>query len=276
MEPQRTVKLWAMILAASPLLTTVLSVAAALGYAGVAVAQRHLGGQATRNGLTLAWLLHAAVLASSLLVSPPMFGFAPALSVTAWLVLLVYAVESHVYPQLKARTSLLALGLASVMLAWLFPGSTYPTVKSGWLPLHWALGIAAYGLIAAAVVHAWWMQRVEKHMRRASEPSEAGIPLLAIERLTFRFVSAGFVLLSATLLAGWWFAEDLYSKAWVWDHKTVFSVLSWVVFAVLLVGRWQLGWRGRTAVRILYAGSGLLMLAYVGSRFVMEVVLHRS
>ena len=56
----------------------------------------------------------------------------------------------------------------------------------------------------------------------------------------------------------------------------MFSVLSWVVFAVLLVGRWQLGWRGRTAVRILYAGSGLLMLAYVGSRFVMEVVLHRS
>lgn len=276
MKPQRTVKLWAMILAASPLLTTVLSVAAALGYAGVAVAQRHLGGQATRNGLTLAWLLHAAVLASSLLVSPPMFGFAPALSVTAWLVLLVYAVESHVYPQLKARTSLLALGLASVMLAWLFPGSTYPTVKSGWLPLHWALGIAAYGLIAAAVVHAWWMQRIEKHMRLATEPGEAGIPLLAIERLTFKFVSAGFVLLTATLLAGWWFAEHLYGKAWVWDHKTVFSVLSWAVFAVLLLGRWQLGWRGRTAVRILYAGSGLLLLAYVGSRFVMEVVLHRS
>ena len=114
-----------MILAASPLLTTVLSVAAALGYAGVAVAQRHLGGRATRNGLTLAWLLHAGVLASSLLVSP-MFGFAPALSATAWLVLLVYAVESHVYPQLKARTSLLALGLASVMLAWLFPGRPIP------------------------------------------------------------------------------------------------------------------------------------------------------
>ncbi len=275
MEPQRTVKLWAMILAASPLLTTVLSVAAALGYAGVAVAQRHLGGQATRNGLTLAWLLHAAVLASSLLVSPPMFGFAPALSVTAWLVLLVYAVESHVYPQLRARSSLLALGLVSVLLAWMFPGVTYHAVKSSWLPLHWALGIAAYGLIAAAVVHAWWMQRVEKYMRRASQPSEAGIPLLAIERLTFRFVLAGFVLLTATLLAGWWFAEALYGKAWVWDHKTIFSVLSWVVFAVLLLGRWRLGWRSRTASRMLYAGSGLLMLAYVGSRFVLEVVLQR-
>ena len=274
--PRHAVKLWNMILAASPLLTTVLSVAAALGYAGVALAQRRLGGPAARNGLTLAWLLHAAVLAASLLGNPPTFGFAPALSVTAWLVLLVYAVESHLYPQLRARTSLLALGLLSVLLAWVFPGSAYPTVKSGWLPLHWALGIASYGLIAAAVVHAWWMQRVEKSMRQATQPSEADIPLLAIERLTFRFVSAGFVLLTATLLAGWWFAEHLYGKTWVWNHKTVFSVLSWAVFAVLLLGRWRLGWRGRTAARVLYAGSGLLMLAYVGSRFVMEIVLQRT
>jgi len=265
-----------MILAGSPLLTTVLSVAAALGYASVALAQRHFGGSVVRNGLTIAWLLHAAVLASNLLGNPPTFGFAPALSVTAWLVLLVYAVESHLYPQLRARASLLALGLLSVLLAWLFPGTAYHTVKSGWLPLHWALGIASYGLIAAAVVHAWWMQRVEKSMRQTSPHPDAGMPLLAIERLTFRFVSAGFVLLTATLLAGWWFSEHLYTRAWAWDHKTVFSVLSWAVFAVLLLGRWRLGWRGRTAARMLYAGSGLLLLAYVGSRFVMEVVLHRA
>lgn len=274
--PRRAVKLWAMILAATPMLTTVLSVAAALGYAGVALAQRRVGGAVVRNALVIAWLLHAAVLSSSLMGSPPMFGFAPALSVTAWLVLLVYAVESHVYPQLRARTSLLALGLASVVLAWVFPGSTYHTMKSGWLPLHWALGIASYGLIAAAVLHAWWMQRLEKSMRQRTPAPEAGIPLLAIERLTFRLVSAGFVLLTATLLAGWWFAEQLYGKSWVWDHKTVFSVLSWAVFSVLLLGRWRLGWRGRTAARMLYAGSGLLLLAYVGSRFVIEIVLQRT
>jgi ABC-type uncharacterized transport system permease subunit len=61
-----------------------------------------------------------------------------------------------------------------------------------------------------------------------------------------------------------------------WDHKRVFTLLSWGVFAVLLTGRWRLGWRGRTATRMLYAGSGLLLLAYVGSRFVLEVLLHRS
>lgn len=265
-----------MILAASPLMTTLLSVAAALGYATVAVAQRHWAGRSVRTGLTVAWLLHGAVLASSLLATPPTFGFAPALSVTAWLVTLVYAIESHVYPQLRAQAALLGLGVAAVMLALLFPGSPYPAITSAWLPLHWALGIAAYGLIAAAVVHAWWMQRTERAMREGVALREGSLPLLSIERLTFRLVSAGFVLLTATLGAGWWFAEHLYGHGMTWDHKRVFAVLSWVVFAVLLLGRWRLGWRGRTATRMLYVGSGLLLLAYVGSRFVLEVVLHRG
>jgi ABC-type uncharacterized transport system permease subunit len=146
------------------------------------------------------------------------------------------------------------------------------------LPLHWALGIASYGLFAAAVVHAWLMTRAEKQIRQAAD-SHSGIPLLTLERLTFRFVGAGFVLLSATLLAGWFFGEQLYGagarQAWKWDHKTVFSVLSWLAFAILLLGRSRFGWRGRTAVRVLYVGSGLLLLAYVGSRFVLEVILGR-
>lgn len=264
-----------MILAASPLLTTVLSVMTVLGYGTVAVIQRHFSGRTTRNGLTLAWGLHGLTLVSSLLAHPPSFGFAPALSVTAWLVLLVYAIESHIYPQLKAKAALLLLGVASVLLALFFPGATHLALTSPWLPVHWALGIAAYGLIAAAVVHAWWMGRAEQSMRHISAPSEASIPLLAIERLTFRFVTAGFVLLTATLGAGWWFADVWTGKGWVWDHKTVFSALSWLVFAVLLLGRWRWGWRGRMAKRVLYLGSGLLLLAYVGSRFVLEVLLRR-
>ena len=264
-----------MILAATPLLTTVLSVAAALGYAAVALAQRRWGGPAVRTGLTAAWMLHGLVLASSLLATPPLFGFAPALSVTAWLVTLVYAIESHIYPQLKARAALLGMGMLAVLMALMFPGSPYPSLGSPWLPLHWALGIAAYGLIAAAVVHAWWMQRTEKAMRDGVALREGNLPLLAIERLTFRLVTAGFALLTATLGAGWWFSEHLYGQGITWDHKRLFAVLSWAVFAVLLLGRWRLGWRGRTASRMLYAGSGLLLLAYVGSRFVLEVVLHR-
>jgi ABC-type uncharacterized transport system permease subunit len=99
-----------------------------------------------------------------------------------------------------------------------------------------------------------------------------------MERLTFRFVGAGFLLLSATLLVGVLFEKQLYGLATPlkWDHKTAFSVLSWLTFAILLVGRARFGWRGRRAVRVLYIGSGLLLLAYVGSRFVMEIILGRS
>ena len=112
------------------------------------------------------------------------------------------------------------------------------------LPLHLALGVASYGLFAAAVVHAWLMGRAEKNMRMGAD-THVGLPLLTLERLTFRFVTAGFALLTATLLAGWVFGDLLYGAqaAWRWDHKTVFSLLSWFTFALLLVGRWRFGWR---------------------------------
>jgi len=77
--------------------------------------------------------------------------------------------------------------------------------------------------------------------------------------------------MSAALLLGAWFAHP-----WRWDHKTVFSMLGWLVFAALLAGRRLFGWRGPAATRWLYAGASLLLLAYVGSRFVLEVVLHRA
>jgi ABC-type uncharacterized transport system permease subunit len=170
---------------------------------------------------------------------------------------------------------LAALGAAAIVLAMLFPGQPLHVSASAWLPLHLALGIACYGLFGAAVVHAWLMTRAERHIRQAEDP-HSGIPLLTLERLTFRFVTAGFVLLTATLLAGWLFGDALYGRAWRWDHKAVFSLMAWITFAALLLGRARFGWRGRNAVGVLYAGAGLLLLAYVGSRFVLEVVLGRS
>lgn len=252
------------------------AIAAALAYAVLALATPRWTVGGTRIALGLAWLLHALTLAGGLLGEPPRFGFAPALSMTVWLVLSVYAVESLLFPQLRARWALAGLGSAAVLLALVFPGSSYPLIASTWLPLHWALGIASYGLFAAAVVHGWLMNRSERSIRSAVQP-DTGVPLLTLERLTFRFVQAGFVLLTATLLVGWLFAETLYGPglAWQWSHKTIFSVLAWLTFAGLLAGRSRLGWRGRQAVRVLYLGSGLLLLAYVGSRFVLEVILKR-
>ena len=247
--------------------------------------------------LFAAWLLHGLALAEGLLGEPPRFGFAPALSMTVWLVLTVYAIESRLFPQLQAHWALAGLGSAAVLLPIVFPGTSYHMAASAWLPLHWALGLASYGLFATAVVHAWLMTRSERSMRlpppqtagpahwlasryertRPADLNSAGVPLLTLERLTFRFVEAGFVLLSATLLVGWLFAEQLYGPGlvWKWNHKTVFSVLAWLTFAGLLIGRVRLGWRGLKAVRVLYLGSGLLLLGYAGSRFVLEVILKR-
>jgi ABC-type uncharacterized transport system permease subunit len=213
----------------------------------------------------------------SLLVGPVHFGFAPAISVTAWLVVSAYILESQFFPKFKARWAMGSLGAIAVVLAWFFPGTPLSAQASAWLPLHWALGLSAYGMFGAAVVHGWMMTRAERDIRLAQDAS-SGVPLLTLERLTFRFVLAGFVLLTATLVAGVLFGDALYGQGqghWRWDHKTIFALLSWLTFAVLLVGRSQWGWRGRRAVRVLYIGAGLLLLSYAGSRFVMEVLLRR-
>jgi ABC-type uncharacterized transport system permease subunit len=264
-----------MILASSSPVSWLLALAAAVAYALPAAAASRLSATASRNALLLAWVLHAATLVWGLWGHTPHFGFGPALSMTAWLVLTVYAVERQLFPQLQARWVLAALGACTIVLATVFPGQPLHVSASAWLPLHLALGISCYGLFAAAVVHAWLMTRAERHIRLAEDP-QSGIPLLTLERLTFRFVIAGFALLTATLLAGWLFGDTLYGRAWRWDHKSVFSLLSWLTFAILLLGRLKFGWRGRNAVRVLYAGAALLLLAYAGSRFVMEVVLERA
>lgn len=250
-----------------------------LAYVTPVVAPQTWGAPLRQRALAVAWVLHAALLAGGLLGEPLRFGFGPALSFTAWLALTVYAIESHFLPQMTARWPLAALGGATVVLAAVFPGAPLHANASVWMPLHWAFGIASYGLFAAAVLHAWLMSRTEAQIRLAQVPHD-GIPLLMLERLMFRFVAVGFGLLTVSLLVGSVFGEALYGgevfKRWRWDHKTVFSALSWVTFAGLLLGRAVLGWRGRRATRVLYVGAGLLLLAYVGSRFVLEILMGRA
>jgi len=231
-----------------------------------------------RAALLIGWIMHGAAIVIDVAgvgAARPgaRFGFAPALSVTLWLVLAVYELESRFVPLAGARRALASLGALVVVVAWIFPGQVHPQAASMWAPLHWLLGVASYGLYGVAVLHALLLNRAERQLRRApqlSDPGSHGVPLLRLERLTFRFVGAGFVVLSAAIVLGIWFSEH-----WRWDHKAVFSVLGWLVFAGLLAGRSAFGWRGPRATRGVYAGAALLLLAYVGSRFVLEVVLHR-
>ena len=135
-----------MILAASPWWNTALALAAALGYAALALGRLRWQAPAQRTLMSATWLLHAAALIAGFSADPPKFGFAPALSVTAWLVLAVYAVETWVYPRLQSTLALAGLGALAVLLAWVFPGSDQHNLPTQWLPVHWALGVASYGV----------------------------------------------------------------------------------------------------------------------------------
>jgi ABC-type uncharacterized transport system permease subunit len=227
--------------------------------------------------LLAAWVLHAIVLALGIgdwatASQGVRLGFAPVLSFTVWLVLLVHGVESRFVPMPGARRALALAGVLAVLLAWVFPGDVRAIAHSRWAPLHWVLGLTSYGLFGVAVLHAVLLDMADSRLRQKStQPAVApGMPLMKLERVTFRFVEAGFVVLTLALWVG------LQSESqWHWDRKSVLSVLGWGTFAALIVGRFWRGWRGRQATRWLYAGSVLLLLAYVGTRFVYEVILQR-
>jgi len=269
-----------------------LALAAMLLYAATVVP---LGPLKRWSSWTLAggWALHALLLVIDIGgIGQPVpgthLGFAPVLSMTVWLVIAVHAIESRFVPLPSVRLMLAVSGTLAVLLTVLFPGELRP-LSSALAPLHFALGVGSYGLFGAAVMHAVMLNQAESRLRAGGPTLAAagagtgagtgtksqtlGMPLLQLERLTFHFVEAGFAVLTATLLLGVFTSAS--SGRWNWDHKTVFSLLAWGVFAALVVGRRWRGWRGRRATRWLYAGALLLLLAYAGSRFVMEVLLVR-
>lgn len=255
-------------------------VAALLAVAGYFVAALPPGGLArgSAGALVFGAALHLAVLVMDIggfgQAQPgARLGFAPVLSMTVWLVIAVHTVESRFVPLPTVRRWLALYGAAAVLLAATFPGESRPH-PSPFAPLHFALGVGSYGLFGAAVLHATMLDAAERRLRlRGGKPGMTfGIPLLQLERLTFRFVEAGFVTLTATLVLGLITATRVRME----PHKTVFSILAWIVFAALLVGRHRAGWRGSKATRWLYAGTLLLLLAYAGSRFVFEVILGRA
>jgi ABC-type uncharacterized transport system permease subunit len=134
------------------------------------------------------------------------------------------------------------------------------------------LGFATFG-IAAVVAIVLAIQERALRAHRVAIALRAFPPLTLVEALLFQLIGTGFGLLSVTLLTGALFVEDLFAQHLV--HKTVLSIAAWLVFGLLLLGRWRRGWRGRRAVRWTLAGMALLLLAFVGSKFVLEIVLGR-
>ena len=178
-----------------------------------------------------------------------------------------------------------SVAAVAVLLPLAFPGAELGarTARPLFVP-HLITGTLAYGVLALAALHAGLMALVERalHTGPSGERSwRSGLlddlpPLLTLERILFRLIAAGFFFLTLTAVSGVFFSEQVFGKPLTFDHKTLFTLISWLVFGVLLLGRRQWGWRGKTALRLTFGGFALLLLAYVGSRFVLEVILGRS
>lgn len=206
------------------------------------------------------------------------FSFSLALSAMCWMAATAYWIEGFRL-RLEALQPLVLLIAGLSCLAPVLFAKTYLLTHAGSLGfrMHFLAAMLAYSLFALAAAHAIFLNFAERqlHRRHLSRGLNALPPILALEELLFRMITAGFVLLTLTLGSGIFFSEIVYGKAMSLDHKTIFALTSWSVFAALLLGRWRLGWRGKLAQRWLLAGFLALILAYVGSRFVLEAILQR-
>ena len=234
-------------------------------------------------------LLHSTIFPQNEMV----FGFAYALSAMFWLGSGIYWIESLFFALDGLRILLLPLAAVASLLPLIFGGvRVLPYAAAPLFKLHFVIANVAYGLFAIAALHAVLMLAVERRLhalrgvggaQRAANARDGWLsgwietlpPLLTMEKLLFRLISAGFVLLTLTLASGIVFSEQLIDRPLSFDHKTVFAVLSWLMFGALLTARKLSGWRGRAALRWVLASFVALLLAYVGSRFVFEVLLHR-
>ena len=237
--------------------------------------------------IVVGWLCHGVALWLDVGSSEGIrVGFSLMLSSALWISVMVFWLESRRLSLDGLRYLVLPVAAMEVVLPIFFPGQLISIEgKSAWFPVHIAISLLAYSTLTIAAFHAVVMTLQEARLHRRSSLLATGwvgaalerLPaLLSMERILFRLVSVGFVLLTLTVLSGVVFSEYVFGQAFTWSHKIVFTMLSWLLFGTLLGGRHLRGWRGRTALSLTLSGFATLLLAYVGTRFVLEVVLHRS
>lgn len=229
----------------------------------------------------VALVLHGMLLYRRVVIPEGLdLGVANAVSMLVWLTVLIYWLASLAFQGLAGILGLVApVAFIAVVLQSVI--QTRHIVTYGGDPLftlHFAIAMLAYSLFIVATVHSLVMLAEEKWLHRGVLPPflKSLPPLLEMEALLFRILLAAFVLLTLTVVSGVFFSEQLFGKALTFTHKTVFAIISWFIFAGLLAGHYFRGWRGRTAVHWTLAGFTMLLLAYVGSKVVLEMILKRG
>lgn len=219
------------------------------------------------------WLLYQVIFANGFNL-----GFFNMLSAIAWLTVLIYWVAD-----LKHQlTSLQAFVLPPAAIFALLPASNaanhmMPSSESPLFLAHIGIALLAYSLFTFATLHALLMTIAERtlHNKATLIKLPSFPPLMVMEGLLFKIIGLGFILLTITLISGMLFSEQIFGKPLQFNHKTIFSIASWFIYGGLLYGRFKYGWRGAKAIRWTLAGFVLLLLAYVGSKFILQVLLGR-
>lgn len=200
-----------------------------------------------------------------------------AFSLVAWVVVCLYLLTSLTRPVANLGIVVAPLAAVTILLEWLSPSQLPIAFSTRAQAVHIVVSILAYSLLCLAAVQSVMLLAQESKLRRKHPDKfvRALPPMQTMEEIMFQMIVLGFGLLTLTLISGVFFTEVLFGTPFQFTHHVVLAALGWVVYALLLVGRWRFGWRGRTAVRWTLGGFSLLVLAYFGSKFVLEIILQR-
>ena len=225
----------------------------------------------------VALLLHSFALYYSLMTPAGIdIGFFSILSLVAWLAVALLLVVTLQDPIECLGIIIFPFAAIALLLRFFYPQQHLLSQSlSAGLEFHILTSLLAYSLLSIAAVQAvlLYFQDIHLHNKHPGGFIRALPPLESMEKLLFKLIILGFLVLTISLASGMLYLQDMFAQHIV--HKTILSIFAWVVFAVLLLGRWQFGWRGRIAIRWVLTGFVLLMLAYFGSKFVIELLLSR-
>ncbi len=224
----------------------------------------------------LAVAAHASALYPRLTVSGELnLSFFNVISLMSAIIALLLLLSACFRPVENLGIVILPLAAIAQLLDLSFPSTHLMSPAEQGLKVHIVLSITAYSLLSLAALQAILIaiQNRQLHNKRPGGFIRALPPLQTMETLLFQMIAIGFILQTLSLLSGFLYVDNLFAQHLV--HKTVLSLVAWFIFAALLWGRWRFGWRGRIAIRWTMWGFVTLVLAYLGSKLVLELILGR-
>jgi len=202
-------------------------------------------------------------------------GIFVSLSLVTWFITVLLILSALIRPTENLGIIVFPGAALAVALASMFSTTHIADTGGSPLEIHIVISIAAYALLSIAAVQAIVLT-IQDHQLRNKRPG--GLirtlpPLQTMESFLFKLIGVGFVMQCLSLVTGFIFLENMFAQHLV--HKTILSLIGWGVFGTLLWGRWQFGWRGKTAIRWTLSGFVLLAMAYLGSKVVLELILQQ-